>query len=96
MSEDIKKIQFKITPILKKHQVKKSSIFGSFARGENNKNSDIDLLIEFKGKKSLFDMAGLKIDLEKKLKKRVDLLTYKAIHPYILDNVNKDAVKIYG
>lgn len=96
MSEEIKKIQSKITPILKKHQVKRSSIFGSFARGENKKNSDIDLLIEFKGRKSLFDMAGLKIDLEKKLNKKVDLLTYKAVHPYLKDRVSKDAVKIYG
>jgi len=97
MNNQIKKVQKDIISVLEKHEVKKLSVFGSFARGENNPKSDIDLLVEFKFKgKSLLDLAGLKIDLEKKLKKNVDVLTYKAIHPYLKDSILKDSIKIYG
>ncbi len=55
--EDIKKIKElkkKIIPILKANDVTRSSVFGSFARGEDTKKSDIDLLVELKGAKGLF------------------------------------------
>ena len=45
--------------------------------------SDIDLLVEFKGKKSLLDLAGLKLELEEKLKCYVDVLTYNSLHPLL-------------
>lgn len=55
--------------------VKRAAIFGSFARGDATEESDIDLLIEFKGKeKSLLDLAALKIKLEESLGRNVDLL----------------------
>src|SRR3989338_361219 len=46
-------LKSKILDILKKHNVIRAGIFGSFARGEQKKNSDIDILIEFEGIKSL-------------------------------------------
>jgi len=78
--EEIKNI---IIDTLKKSDVKKASIFGSAARGESTKKSDVDLLIEFKGKKSLLDLVRLKIKLEELLGKKVDILTYKSINPLI-------------
>ena len=58
-------IKKKILPILKRHDVKRAAIFGSFARGEAKANSDVDLLIEYKSKdKSLFDLVDLKSELE--------------------------------
>ena len=42
---------------------------------------DIDILVEFESRKSLLDLAGLKIELEEKLKRDVDVLTYKSLHP---------------
>ena len=78
--EEIKNI---IIDTLKKSDVKKASLFGSFARGESNKKSDVDLLIEFKGKKSLLDLVRLKMKLEELLGKKVDILTYKSINPLI-------------
>lgn len=44
----IESIKKKIVPILKKHGVVRAGIFGSYARGEQNKNSDVDILIEVK------------------------------------------------
>ena len=91
----IEKIKKKIVPILKKNNIKRAGIFGSYARGEQKKNSDIDLLIEIKNKNfSLFDLIRLKIYLEKKLKKEIDLTEYSSIHPLIKKEVLKEEIKI--
>ncbi len=82
-----------IVPILKKNQVVKAGIFGSYARGEQKKGSDLDLIIQPpKGMGLRF--VGLKLDLEKKLKKKVDLLTYKSISPYLKERILGDEVRI--
>jgi len=87
----IKDIKKKITPILKRNDVKRAAIFGSVARGEAKKNSDIDILIEFKkNNKSLLDLAGLKIELEEKMNKKVDVLTYNSIHPFLKEIILKE------
>lgn len=85
-----------ITPILKKRGVAKAAFFGSFARGEATKRSDIDLLVRFKGSRGLLDLVGLRFELEKKLGKKVDLLTYGAIHPRLKRYILKDQKLIYG
>lgn len=83
-----------IVPILKKNGVIRAGLFGSFARGDAKRNSDIDILIKFKGKKSLLDLAGLEISLEKRLRKRVDLLTYDSISPLIKRRVLNEEIRI--
>ena len=64
-------IRKKAVPILKKSGVARSAVFGSVARGEAKRKSDIDFLIEFEGKKTLFDLVGLKLALEDGLKKKL-------------------------
>jgi len=77
----ISSIKKKAIPILKKHAVKRASIFGSFARGDARSGSDVDFLIEYKkGNKSLFDLVDLKSDLEECLDRRVDVITYNSIY----------------
>lgn len=74
-------IKKKALPILKRHDVKRASIFGSFARGDAKARSDVDFLIEYKGKnKSLFDLVDLKSELEETLDRKVDLITYSSIY----------------
>ncbi len=90
----IKEIKEMILPILRKYNVKKASLFGSVVRGEYTKESDIDILVEFEGRKSLLDLAGLKIELEEKLKRKVDVLTYKSIHPLLRDKILAEKVDI--
>ena len=82
-SRQIIKIKKRILNILKKHKVRKAALFGSIVRGEATKNSDIDLLVEFSGKRSLLDLVDLKLELEGTLKKNVDVLTYGSIHPLL-------------
>lgn len=96
MNKEVRKIQSEIMPIFEKHQVKKASVFGSFARGESNKNSDIDMLVELKKGKTLLDLIDLEMDIEKKVKRRIDLITFKSINPLIKKNILRDEVKIYG
>ena len=50
--------------------------------------------MKFKGKKSLIDLVRLKYQLEEKLKKKVDVLTYKSIHPLIKKNILDGEVRI--
>jgi predicted nucleotidyltransferase len=91
-----KNLKRQIIPILKQYDVLKAAIFGSVARGEERKNSDLDLLIKFGGQKSLLDLAGLKIALEKTLKRKVDVLTYGSIHPLLRKRILKEQKVIYG
>ncbi len=83
-----------IIRILKKYGVKKVGIFGSYATGENNNKSDIDILIEVKKGTSLIGFVGIKLDLEDHLNKKVDLLTYKSIHPYLKKKILREEVRI--
>jgi len=89
--------QFKkiVVPILKRNYVVKAGIFGSFARGEAKRKSDIDILIKVKAKKfSLLDLVGLELELEKILGRDVDLLTYKGINPLLKERILKEEVRI--
>ena len=94
MESQIEKYKEIILEILKKHEVKKASLFGSIVREEMNINSDIDLIIEFKGDKSLLDLASLQIELEEKLKLKVEVLTYNSIHPLLKDQILAEHVEI--
>ena len=87
MEAHIEKIKLKILPILRRHGVAKAAVFGSFMRGENKEGSDLDLLVEFEGDKSLLDLAGLKVELEELLKMKVDVLTYNSLHPLLKDRI---------
>ena len=93
--ERIRTLRKRIIPTLKKYGVIKAGIFGSFARGDHNKKSDVDVLIKFKGKKSLFDLAGLEIELEKILKRKVDVGEYSVIHPMLKERILKEEIRIY-
>ena len=83
----------KIIPILKKNHVRKAGLFGSYARGEPKKKSDLDIVVDMKG--SLLDLVGLKIELEQTLNKKVDILTYKSIHPLLRKRILGEEVCIY-
>ena len=72
-----------------------SALFGSVVRGESTDDSDIDILVEFRGRKSLLDLAGLKIELEETLGKRVDVITYRSLNPRLRDRILSEQVVIY-
>ena len=83
----LEEIKVKMIPVLRRYDVRKAAIFGSYVKGEEKEDSDIDILIEFKGEKSLLDLAGLKIELEEILERKVDVLTYNSLHPLLKDKI---------
>jgi len=91
--EKIAKIKKPIIDILKKHGVKKAGIFGSYARGEEKDDSDIDILIQ-PTKNMGIEFIEIKLELEDKLGKKVDLVSYKGINLHLKKYILKDEVKI--
>ena len=88
----LREIKKEIQPILNGHDVKKAEFFGSLARGNATQDSDIDILIEFNNKKNktLLDLASLKNDLETKLAKEVDVVTYDSLNPLLEEQILKE------
>lgn len=93
-NSEIDKIKEKIVPILKEHKVTKAGIFGSYARGEQKKKSDVDILVEMPESWSLLEVAHLKGLLEKELKKKVDLVEYELIRRELKRYILNDEIPI--
>lgn len=79
---------------LTKLGVKSLSIFGSVARGEEHPDSDVDILVEFKGRATFNRFMDTKFYLEEVLGCKVDLVTPHAIKPRIKDNVTRDLIHV--
>ena len=87
--------------ILKKHEteifqnfgVQRIGIFGSFARGEDKPESDIDIFVIFgPGKKTFDNYMGLKNFLESLFERKVDLVTYDGLNPHIRESVLNEVI----
>jgi hypothetical protein len=73
----------------------KVGIFGSFARGENKKGSDIDILIEFKNTPSLLGLIRIENELSELLGCKVDLVTTGSLkNKRIKNSIKKDLISI--
>ncbi len=95
MPYSIEQLKDIISPIARQHGVKRVYLFGSYARGEARKDSDVDLKIE-KGKlRSLFQLSGFRLDLEDALNLSVDLVTNDASDKAFLEGIEKDEVLLY-
>jgi uncharacterized protein len=77
--------------IARRHGVRRVRVFGSYARGQQTADSDIDLLVEFEPHRDLFDLIEFKHELEGRFGVRFDVLTEKALSPYIRDRVLQEA-----
>ena len=91
ITDDTKKI---IAAILRQAGVKRAALFGSFARGEATPESDLDILIEFEGQKTLLDLVALKFQLEKIFGRKVDVLTYQSLSPLLRDAILQEQVSL--
>ncbi|HZX44749.1 MAG TPA: nucleotidyltransferase family protein [Candidatus Nanoarchaeia archaeon] len=85
-----KRLERTVVQHLKKQGAKSIAVFGSFARDEQKKGSDLDILVEFKEIKSLLEMSRIERELSKKAGIKVDLLTKKGISPLIYSHIKKD------
>jgi predicted nucleotidyltransferase len=90
--EGIKEILKRFKPVLReKFKVKEIGIFGSYVRGEESEESDVDILVEF-SEPIGWEFIDLVEFLEKILGRKVDLVTVRALKPQIKDKILKEVV----
>ena len=75
-------------------KVKELGMFGSFARGEQNDDSDIDVLVEFEEGADLFDLLGLTLYLEEELQRKVDVVSKRALREELRGAVLREVVAV--
>jgi len=92
--DEITAILHKHNDILNKYEIRSMFLFGSFARNEQKKGSDIDLIVDFKKPIGLIKYVKLKNELETMLHRKVDMVTKKALKPIMRDQVLREAVKL--
>jgi len=91
--EEIQQILFVNKGVLrKKYKVKNIGIFGSFARGEQKANSDIDVLVEFDGLPDIFLLIDLEDFLKKLTKRKVDVVRKNAVREELKDIIAKEVM----
>ena len=103
-NEAIIQIQKLTKPIFEEYGVEKAYVFGSYARGDYDENSDIDIIIVAKNIKSLLIIGAILEALKQVLKKEVDLIEEECFDDDEMDDVDKEfyntikkeRVKIYG
>lgn len=83
-----------ILSIADKYGANNLRVFGSVVRGEETDSSDIDLLVELEEDRSLFDLIGLKLELEEYIGKTFDVVTPRALHRLIAERVLEEAVQL--
>lgn len=99
----IDSIRILLMPIIKKYDIKKLYLFGSYARDEARGDSDIDILIEDYEKKGMMSFLELQESMENQLNKKVDLVEYSAITANItrsgrrfFEHIEREKVLLYG
>ncbi len=91
-NEEIRTISeyFQSKPVLR------AFLFGSFSRNEAEENSDVDILVELDYSKHIgLGFVGMKLDLESRLHKKVDLVSSEAISKFISPFIDRDKKLIY-
>lgn len=78
--------------IRQKYKAQIKGIFGSYARGEQKRTSDIDILVDFEEDADLFDFTGLALFLEEKLNLKVNIVPEKSLRKEIKSSILKEVV----
>ena len=91
----LKQIKQAIKPILNNYGINDIYLFGSYARGEANEDSDIDIYCEKGNIKTFFDLEQMIDELEKSLNKKVDILfSSSTINEYFENKIKEDLIKL--
>lgn len=88
-------IKEKAIPIAKKYGLDSISLFGSYARGDQNEDSDLDFLIEKGDLKGLFQYTRLYLELEKVFNCHVDVVSTEIEDKDFIKKIQKDGVLLY-
>lgn len=94
----IKEVIPKIQEYMSTQPILRAWLFGSYSRGEENADSDIDILVDYdysKGHVSLFKMGGMLMDLTELLGKKVDLVDNDGLLDFARPSIEHDRILIY-
>ena len=80
--------------VRRQYKAEIKGIFGSYVKGEAKKGSDIDILVDFNEKADLFDLVALSLFLDRKLKRKVDIVPRESLRKEIRESVLREAVYI--
>jgi uncharacterized protein len=95
LTEEIIQIIRQLNPLIEeKYKARVLSVFGSYARGEESKTSDLDVLVEFYPGANLLDLVGISNLLEDELDIHVDVVPVDTLRPEIKDQVFKEALAV--
>ena len=91
----IKQIKERIKPVMKKHKIEETYLFGSYARGEANNKSDVDIYCSEGDVDTLWKLSAFHDELEEALGKEVDIVTIGSeMHEYFRKQLEEDMIKI--
>jgi predicted nucleotidyltransferase len=93
-SSILQKYRTQILDLASRHGADNVRVFGSLAQGEGRRDSDLDLLVTLREGRSLLDLVGLKQDLEDLVHRPVDVVTERALSPYLRDRVLSEAIPL--
>ena len=90
-------LEKRLSESCEKNDVAFLAVFGSFVRGEQKYESDVDIAIEFEKdeRKTLLDLLRLENELSEVFKRKVDLGVFSSLNPYIADDIKKEMLVIY-
>ncbi|MBQ6131294.1 MAG: nucleotidyltransferase domain-containing protein [Selenomonadaceae bacterium] len=91
----IDEIKAAVTPICERYGVDKVTLFGSYARGEADELSDVDLMVDG-GKLVGFEWGGFYADVEEALGVELDVLSRRGTRKKFLDKISRDEVLLYA
>ena len=94
LGEQVKGQRPLLRAIAAAHGVRALSLFGSAARREASKDSDLDFLVELEKGRSLVDLVGVKHDLESLFGRPVDVFTRASLKPAVLASARADLVRV--
>src|SRR5690348_17294681 len=90
----LQKYRADILDLANRHGAKNVRVFGSMAHGEGSEGSDLDLLVTLAEGRSLLDLVGLKQDVEDLIHRSVDVVTERALSPYLRERVLSEAIPL--
>jgi uncharacterized protein len=84
-----------VVSALVKHGIKKVTVFGSYARGDMTSKSDLDIIVQFTGRKSLLEIVRIERELGESTGVKVDLQTEKSLSPHLKPYIDKEMLVLY-
>ena len=96
-TEAVRKMIPRMRRFFAKQPVRRAYLFGSYSRGEETKNSDVDILVDFDKSQpiGLFQYVSMKLELEDLLQRDVDLVEEGELLPFAQESANRDKLLIY-